>query len=339
LAIKRIGKRTFRFENPPVIAGFAAVVGKKEGQGPLASYFDKIIEDPLCGTKSFEKAECVLQQQALEAALSKAKWTPESLHFLLGGDLLNQCIATTYALRGTAVPFLGLYGACSTMAESILLAAMTVDGGWADRAAAITSSHFCTAERQYRLPLEYGGQRTPTAQWTATASGTVLLTSEGTGPRVTMASAGVISDLSVSDLNNMGAAMAPAAYETLSAFFEDTNTRSEDYDRILTGDLGKVGSQILRTLFEQSGKPLAPCYEDCGVLLFDDTQDTHAGGSGCGCSAAVLCSTILQDMQKGKLKKILFAGTGALHSPTAAGQGESVPGICHLVQIECGKEG
>ena len=245
---------------------------------------------------------------------------------------MNQCIGSSFGLRDFGIPFYGLYGACSTMGESLSLAALLIDGGYAARAAAVTSSHFCTAERQYRMPVPYGSQRPPTAQWTATAAGCTILSADGPGPYITHVTCGKIVDLGICDANNMGAAMAPAAYDTLSAFFQDTRTRPEDYDQIFTGDLGRIGSSILQDLLARDGLPLDQRYQDCGLLLYDcQAQDMHAGASGCGCSAAVLNGYVLTQLRKGRWKRVLFAPTGALLSPTSSFQGESIPGICHAV--------
>ena len=335
---KRMGTQTVRLTNPPSVAGSANVVGKREGEGPLRASFDRIEQDATFGEKSWEKAESLMQKQALSLALDKAKLHASALGYIFAGDLLNQCIGTSFALRELGVPLFGLYGACSTMAESLSLAAMSIDGGFAEAAAALTSSHFCTAERQYRTPLEYGGQRTPTAQWTATAAGACVLTAEGPGPYITHVTTGKIVDKGIKDANNMGAAMAPAAYDTLCAHFIDTNLRPGDYDLIVTGDLGVLGKSIVLDFFYQDGKDLTGNYDDCGVLLYDaKKQDVHCGGSGCGCSAAVLTGYILNGMRAGRWKRVLFAATGALLSPTSTQQGESIPGICHAVAIDVTK--
>lgn len=276
-----------------------------------------------------------MQKLALSTALEKANLTPENLDFIFAGDLLNQCIGTSFGLRDFQVPFYGLYGACSTMGESMALGAMMVSGGFASRVGAMTSSHFCTAERQYRMPVPYGNQRTPTSQWTATASGCVVIAGEGEGPKITAVTCGKIVDKGICDVNNMGAAMAPAAYDTLSAHFQATNTKPEDYDLVLTGDLGVLGHQIVVEFFEKDGVDMSKNYQDCGMLLYDiKKQDMHAGASGCGCSASVLCGYLLRQMEENYLKKILFAPTGALLSPTSSFQGESIPSICHALTIE-----
>ncbi len=331
---KKLGAQSIRFAHPPILLASANVVGKKEGEGPLASTFDLIGQDDKFGQNSWEKAESEMQKIALNTALTKAALSTSHLDYLLAGDLLNQCISSSFAARGQDIPFLGLYGACSTMGESLLMAAMLLDGGFGQYAAAVTSSHFCSAERQYRTPLQYGGQRTPTAQWTATAAGAVILGTEGEGPRVTGCTVGKIVDKGITDAANMGAAMAPAAYETLRTHFQDTGRSPSYYDLIVTGDLGKLGSEIVREFFHKDGVDLHH-HHDCGLLLFDlEGQDVHCGGSGCGCAAAVLTGFLLDGIRRGKWKKILFCPTGALLSPTSTMQGESIPAICHAVSIE-----
>ena len=325
---------TYCFDDPPRVLSYASVVGKKEGEGPLSRDFDYISNDNTFGEQTWEKAESRMMSMAFERVLNKGQLPPEQLGCVLGGDLLNQCISTTFALRPTNVPFFGLYGACSTMAERLVLAACLVDGGFERTVCAITSSHFCAAERQYRYPLEYGGQRPQTAQWTATASGAVVLHKGGKGVKITKATPGRIADPGVTAQTNMGAAMALSAYETLQTYFQDTKTGPTDYDLIVTGDLGKVGHQIVLDLFQRDGVDMRPTYDDCGLLLYDGTQDVHSGGSGCGCSAAVLCSYLLKALEQKIFRKVLFCGTGALLSPTSSNQGQSIPGICHLVCLE-----
>lgn len=278
-----------------------------------------------------------MQKQALELALNKAGQAASTLDWLFAGDLLNQCISSSFAARGQDVPFFGLYGACSTMGEGLALASMALDGGFGEWAGVVVSSHFCTAERQYRTPLEYGGQRTPTSQWTATASGAAILAREGPGPYITHITAGKIVDKGVTDTNNMGAAMAPAAHATITAHFNDTGRSPSSYDMIFTGDLGVLGSELLIELLRKDGIQLHN-HADCGAMLFDiSNQDVHCGGSGCGCCASVLTGHILNAMQAGKWKNVLFCPTGALHSPTSAFQGESIPGICHAIAISTTK--
>ena len=332
---KRLGRQTVALAHPPSVLSFANIGGKFEGQGPLADYFDEINPDSFFGEKTWEKAESAMQKTVLQRALQKAELTPGDLDYILAGDLLNQCIGSSFGLRDFRIPFYGLYGACSTMGESLSLASLLIDGGYADRAAALTSSHFCTAERQYRMPVPYGSQRTPTAQWTATAAGCAILGREGSGPAVTAVTCGKIVDKGITDANNMGAAMAPAAYDTLSAHFAATGTGPRDYDLVITGDLGALGHQIVSDLFARDGVDMGGNYTDCGLLLYDiQNQDMHAGASGCGCAASVLCGYLLGEMERGRWRRILFAPTGALLSPTSTCQGESIPSICHAVVIE-----
>ena len=330
----RKGAQSLVFSGFPCIVSNAAVAGKKEGEGPLRHDFDRVEEDTTLRQKSWEKAESQLQKQALDLALQKAGLSYNDLDVLFAGDLLNQCISSSFAVRNTKIPFLGLYGACSTMAESLLCAAGFVNAGYARRAGALTSSHFASAERQYRFPLGYGGQRTPTAQWTVTGSGCCIVASSGSGPFIEGATIGKIQDFGIKDANNMGAAMAPAAADTIRQHFADFHRRPADYDLIVTGDLGLLGSQIVREQLKKDGFDLTGRYNDCGVMIFDtQTQDVHAGGSGCGCSASVLCGHLLRRMREGTLRQLLFCATGALLSPVSSWQGESIPGICHAISI------
>ena len=330
---KHIGKQSIRFENHPSILSSAAVAGKKESMGPLTGDFDFISKDTKFGQDSWEKAESKMQELALDHARDKIGLHNSDIDILFAGDLLNQCISSSFSLRGTGIPFLGLYGACSTMAESLLLAGITVDGGYAGTAAALTSSHFASAERQYRFPLVYGGQRTPTAQWTVTGSGCAIVGKADTGPYLNAATWGQIVDYGIKDANNMGAAMAPAAYDTIKRHLEDLSVAPDHYDLIVTGDLGKVGKQVVPDFFKDDGVQLNN-YNDCGCMIFDlEKQDVHAGGSGCGCSAITLCGHILKQMKAGKLRNVLFCATGALLSPVSTQQGESVPGVCHAISI------
>ena len=336
MANNKCGRQSIRLQSRPVIAAWASVAGKKESEGPLGHLFDVTSQDTYFGQKTWELAEKQLQKIALDTLMKKANISRHQIDLILSGDLLNQCIGSSFTLRNTGIPHLGLYGACSTMAESLLLAAMTVDGSYADRVVAMTSSHFASSERQYRFPLGYGGQRTPTAQWTVTGSGAALVCSSGTGPQIESCTIGTVTDLGIKDANNMGAAMAPAAYATICAHFEDLKTGPEDFDLIVTGDLGQLGKDVLLELSKKDGISLGGKLTDCGTLVFDQTkQDVHSGGSGCGCSAITLCSTLLKDLASGKHKKILFCGTGALLSPTSTQQGLPVPGVCHAVCI-CG---
>ena len=331
---ERRGKNTIVFSHGPTVLGRGAVVGKKEGEGPLGQEFDAVFTDARLGEKTWEKAESALQREAMSRALARAGIRAAQLDALFAGDLLDQNIASTFGLRRMGVPLLGQFGACSTMGQTLIMASVFVDSGAADLCGAVTSSHFCTAERQFRYPLEYGGQRTPTSQWTATAAGAAIVGRGGDGVRIGAACVGRVCDLGITDMNNMGAAMAPAAADTLTRFFADTGTGPADYAMIVTGDLGQIGSTLLRQLMEKAGTPLGDNYTDCGLLLFDRTrQDVHAGGSGCGCSASVLCAHFLPLLESGKLHDLLFCPTGALMSPTSSQQGESIPGICHAVLL------
>ena len=333
-SLKR-GKQSIIFPHPPTIKTWASVVGKKESQGPLSNYFDVISYDPYFSQKTWEQAENRMQQIALETLLQKAEMRKEDLDLVFSGDLLNQCIGSSYSLRNKQVPHLGLYGACSTMAESLLLAALTVSGNFLNNVVAMTSSHFSSSERQYRFPLGYGGQRTPTAQWTVTGAGAALLMPTGHGPKITSCTIGTVTDLGVTDANNMGAAMAPAAFSTIRAHFNDTGYKINDYDLIVTGDLGQLGKEMLLILARKEGLDIGGRLTDCGTLIFDNTtQDVHSGGSGCGCSAVTLCGYLLNQLNCGKLKRILFCGTGALLSPTSVQQGLPISGVCHAVSIE-----
>ena len=331
---KRIGKHTVLLENRPSFVGYGSVVGKKEHDGPMGHEFDAYDEDSRFGEESYEKAESRLQKIAVETAMRKAGKCENDIDVVFAGDLLNQCIGSFFGLRSMQIPLVGIYGACSTMTLGLSLASIFVDSGAANCVAAVTSSHFCSAERQYRFPLEYGSQRTPTAQWTVTGSGASIIERAEGKPYINAVTIGKITDLGVTDANNMGAAMAPSAAETLKSYFEDTGTTPEDYDIIYTGDLGVVGSEMLYTLMEEKGYDIRCRHNDCGLKIFDvKGQDVHAGGSGCGCSAAVLNSFVMHRFEDGNFKNILFMSTGALMSPTSCMQGESIPGISHLINI------
>lgn len=337
MAKQKRGNQSFVPENPPVITTWASVAGKKESEGPLAHTFDITSKDTYFGQRTWEQAEKHMQQLALDKLSEKAGMSKRDFDLIFSGDLLNQCIGSSFSLRNMKIPHLGLYGACSTMAESLLLASMTVGGGFADRVVAMTSSHFASSERQYRFPLGYGGQRTPTSQWTVTGSGAALVCSSGKGPKIEACTIGTVTDMGIKDANNMGAAMAPAAYATIRSHFEDMKTGPEDFDLIVTGDLGQLGKEVLMELARKDGISLGGKLTDCGTLVFDNTvQDVHCGGSGCGCSAITLCGELLGKLNSGKLKKILFCGTGALLSPTSTQQGLSIPGVCHAVCITGG---
>jgi len=304
----------------------------------LSHTFDITSQDAWFGQRTWEQAEKQLQRMTLGKLAEKANMRMTDFELVFSGDLLNQCIGSSFSLRNTGIPHLGLYGACSTMAESLLLASMAVGGGFSDHAVAMTSSHFASSERQYRFPLDYGGQRPPTSQWTVTGSGAALVCREGKGPRITGCTIGTITDLGIKDSCNMGAAMAPAAYATITAHLTDFGRKPEDYDLIVTGDLGQIGKEMLLELAKRDGLSLGGRLEDCGTHIFDrENQDVHAGGSGCGCSAVTLCGYFLEKLKAGKLKSILFCGTGALLSPTSTQQGLPIPGVCHAVVIEGGQ--
>lgn len=334
---QKCGKQSFVLETPPVIKAWASVAGKKESEGPLSKTFDIIQTDTKFGQKTWEQAEKRMQQMALDTLIDKADIKKEDIGLIFSGDLLNQCIGSSFTLCNCKIPHLGLYGACSTMAESLLMAAMAVGGGYSDNVVAMTSSHFASSERQYRFPLGYGGQRTPTSQWTVTGSGAALVANSGKGPKITACTIGTVVELGIKDANNMGAAMAPAAFSTIQAHFRDMNVRPDDYDLIVTGDLGQLGKEMLLTISQKEGLSLGGKLTDCGTLVFDtQKQDVHSGGSGCGCSAITLCGYLLNQLNRGKLRKILFCGTGALLSPTSTQQGLPIPGVCHAVTITGG---
>ena len=331
---------TLLFRTPPVIAAQAAVGGKKEGEGPLGSRFDFVTRNDRMGQKSWELAESELQRTAIDLALRKGSLRHCDLDLILAGDLLNQCIGSFLASMHSDVPYLGQYGACSTMAQGLALGGVLVESGAAARLAVSASSHFCSAERQYRFPLAYGGQRTPTAQWTATAAGAAVLGAEGgSSVRMTHVLFGKMIELGVKDANNMGAAMAMAALDTILQNFRDLGVDETHYDKIITGDLAQVGSDLLVRLAAEEGCDLRPRYTDCGLMLYDrEGQKVDAGASGCGCSAAVMCAHFLPAMQRGEYKNILFMATGALMSPTACQQGESIPGVAHLLHLTAAGE-
>ncbi|HOQ00206.1 MAG TPA: stage V sporulation protein AD [Acetivibrio clariflavus] len=334
MATKRIGKQTVKLQNPPSIIATACIVGPKEGEGPLRLYFDEIIDDELFGEKTWEKAESKLMRETFAKVLKKANKTAEDIDYIIAGDLLNQCLAANFGLRESEVPFFGVYGACSTMAESMSIGSMLVDGNFADNVVCLTSSHFCSAEKQFRFPLELGTQRPPTAQWTVTGSGGVVISNKGNGPYITHITTGKIVDMGIKDVNNMGAAMAPAAMDTIVSRFMDTGFTPEDYDLIVTGDLGAVGKEICDELTREQGYNISKVYNDCGLMIYDrQKQDTHAGGSGCGCSATVFAGFIYKKLLEGVINKVLFVATGALLSTTSSQQGESIPCIAHAVSI------
>lgn len=333
--LKRVGLQTVKLENKPRIISTYSIVGSREGDGPLKEYFDKILTDDCNGCESFEKAESSLMMTAIEGVLKNSGIKEEDVDYLFGGDLLNQLTSTNFVAREFKIPFFGVYGACSTMAESLSLASMIIDGGFSKYSIASTSSHFSSAERQFRFPLEYGCQRKEHSQWTVTGSGAMLLGKEGDFPYVTHVTTGIVKDYGIKDADNMGAAMAPAAVDTIYKHFVDTNRKPEDYDVIATGDLGKVGRKLTESLLKEYGYDVSKVYIDCGEKIFDsERQNTYSGGSGCGCSAVVSCGYLYKKLMSKEFKRILLVSTGALLSSTSSLQGESIPGIAHAVAIE-----
>lgn len=331
----RLGKQTLKLSTPPSMISNASIVGPKEGEGPLAQYFDHILQDDYFGEESWEKAESKMLKEVVKDAITKSGKNSASINFFFAGDLLNQIVSSSFAARELQIPFIGLYGACSTMAESICMGSMTLDGGFADSVVCATSSHFSSAERQYRFPLEQGVQRPPFAQWTVTGAGAAVLAATGNGPYITHLTIGKVLDFGIKDANNMGAAMAPAAVDTITAHLADTGRSPEYYDLIITGDLGNVGKAITLDMMLKEGFDINKIYNDCGSMIFDgEKQDTHAGGSGCGCSASVLNGYIAKEMKNGNINRVLLVATGALLSPITAWQGESIPSIAHAVAIE-----
>ena len=337
----RMGYQTILYQNRPWIVSSASAVGPREGKGPLADRFDLVAQSADFGQDSYEQAEAALLRESCRICLGKAELGEKSVDAMLGGDLLNQIMPSSLAARALKIPFLGMYGACSTMSAGLLVGGMLVDGGYASPVLCTAGSHYATAERQYRFPLEYGNQRTPASQWTVTGAGAVLLAPAGKLEegrplaRLVRACAGRVVDMGVTDANNMGAAMAPAAAATLCAYFDDTNEKPEDFDRIITGDLGAVGSELLLEWSDKMGHPLQrERMMDCGLTIYSQEQDSHAGGSGCGCSAVVLSSHILPRLQSGEWRRVIFMATGALLSPTTSQQGETIPGVAHAVLLE-----
>ena len=333
--MKKIGKQTFKLSNPVSIKETASIVGPKESNGPLAKYFDKCIEDEFYGESSWEKAESKFIKSATEMLIAKSGISNKDIDFCFAGDLLNQCISSCFGLRETNIPFFGIFGACSTFVESLILGAMAIDGNFAKNVLCAVSSHFCSAEKQFRFPLELGNQRPPTSQWTVTGSGACILSKEGTYPYITHVTPGKIIDMGIKDVNNMGSAMAPAAIDTLITHFQDTSRDPDYYDGIFTGDLGYIGKDILLDIVKTKGYDITNNYNDCGILIFDkNKQDTHSGGSGCACCASVFSGYLYKKLKEKKLNKILLIATGALTNSTTSQQGESIPGIAHAVSIE-----
>ena len=332
--MKKIGKQTIKFDNPPTITECASIVGPKESQGPLAKYFDQTLNDEFWGEKTWEKAESKIIKETVNTVISKSGVPSDQIDLMIAGDLLNQCISSSFGLREANIPFLGVFGACSTFVESMCIGSICVES-FAKNVLCATSSHFCSAEKQFRFPLELGNQRTPTAQWTVTGSGAAIITQSGMGPYITHITPGKIIDMGIKDANNMGAAMAPAFCETLITHFLDTGRSPNYYDAIISGDLGHVGKEIAIDIAKARGYNIKPNYNDCGVLIFDkEKQDTHSGGSGCGCCGSVFSGYFFKQLKAKKLKKVLLIATGALMNSTSSQQGESIPGIAHAISIE-----
>ena len=333
--MKRINNQTYLLSNPVTIKDAASIVGPKEKDGPLSSYFDTCLEDEFWGEKSWEKAESKIVKETINSLISKSNIAHNDIDFCFAGDLLNQCIASSFAYRESNIPYIGLFGACSTFIESMMVASAFIDGGFANNTICSASSHFCSAEKQFRFPLELGNQRPPSSQWTVTGSGATLLSNSGNGPFITSFTPGKIVDMGIKDANNMGAAMAGAAKDTLLTHLKDLGRAPSYYDAIFTGDLGHIGKDILTDLCMQEGYNIKSNYNDCGVLIFDkNSQDTHAGGSGCGCIATVFSGYIYKQLKEKKYKKVLMIATGALMNSTSTQQGESIPGIAHAISIE-----
>lgn len=329
------GRQSLIFDNPPYIQYSACIVGEKEGEGPMGHLFDEVSVDSLFGTTTWEEAESMLQTLTVRKLLKKANLTSEDVRYLFAGDLLGQLIGTTFGLKEFEVPLFGLYGACSTMGEAIAIGASFVNAGYGDRVVSLASSHFASAEKQFRFPLEYGNQRPLSATWTVTGCGAVVVGSEKAYVRVAGITTGRVVDFGVKDSMNMGACMAPAAADLIYNNFMDLNVDENYYDRIITGDLGSIGKTIICDLLKEKGFDISQKYDDCGILIYDEaTQDTHAGGSGCGCSAVVLCAYILKQLEKKRWKRVLFVPTGAMLSTVSFNEGQAVPGIAHGIILE-----
>ena len=332
--MQKIGKQTIKFDNPPTILETACIVGPKEANGPLAKYFDQCLDDEFWGESTWEKAESKIIKETVNTLINKAGISSNEIDYCFAGDLLNQCISSSFGLRDSNVPYFGIFGACSTYVEGLSLAAIFAES-FANNVLCATSSHFCSAEKQFRFPLELGNQRPPSAQWTVTGAGSAIVAKEGNGPFITHITPGKIVDMGIKDANSMGAAMAPAALDTLITHFKDTGRNPDYYDVIVTGDLGHIGKEILIDLAKQEGYNIRANYDDCGVLIFDKNhQDTHSGGSGCACCGSVFSGYFFKQLRDKKIKKILLIATGALMNATSSQQGESIPGIAHAISIE-----
>lgn len=333
--MEKLGKQTIKFNTPPTILSTACIVGPKEGEGPLAKYFDQCLEDELWGEKTWEKAESKIIKETVNLAIKKSEIPSSNIDFCFAGDLLNQCISSSFGLRDLNIPFLGIFGACSTYVEGLIMSSIFIEGRAGNHCLCAASSHFCSAEKQFRFPLELGNQRPPSSQWTVTGAGSAIIAKNGIGPYITHATVGKIVDMGIKDANNMGAAMATAALDTIIHHFKDTGRKPSYYDAIITGDLGHIGKEIVLDLTEKQGYNIKSNYNDCGVLIFDkNTQDTHSGGSGCACCGTVFSGYLFEQLKTKKLKKLLLIATGALTNATSSQQGESIPGIAHAVSIE-----
>lgn len=333
--MKKVGKQTFLLSNPVYIKETASIVGPKEQEGPLLNYFDKTLQDEFWGEKTWEKAESKFIKETINTLLLKSNLPSSDIDMCFAGDLLNQCIASSFGFRETQIPYIGLYGACSTFVESMIIASSFIDGDFIQNAMCSASSHFCSAEKQFRFPLELGNQRPPSSQWTVTGCGASLLSKNGNSPFITSFTPGKIIDMGIKDANNMGAAMAGAAKDTLITHLKDLNRKPSYYDAIFTGDLGYIGKDILIDLCSMEGYNIKNNYNDCGVLIFNkETQDTHSGGSGCGCIATTFAGYIYNSLKKQTFKKVLLIATGALMNSTSSQQNESIPGIAHAISIE-----
>lgn len=335
MAINRIGKRTVKLKNNPTIISATSIVGPKESQGPLKDYFDILLDDDLFGEKSWELAESKMIQTSMKETAKKAGKNLDEIDFMIGGDLINQILPSSFAARELSIPFLGIYGACSNMAEGMCISSMLIDGGFADYILSGTSSHYCTAERQFRYPLELGNQKPMTAQWTVTGSGCVLVSTNKKGPKIKYLTIGKVIDKGIDDPNNMGAAMAPAAVDTIYSYFDDTKDDPNSFDIIATGDLGTLGMQITIDFLKEKGLDISKVYTDCGVEIFNlKEQDVHCGGSGCGCSGSVFAGYIYKKLINKEFNKVMLVSTGALLSPTSTLQKQTIPSIAHAVIIE-----
>ena len=333
--MKHIGTQTIFFDTPPTILETSSIVGPKESEGPLAKYFDQCLSDEFWGEKTWEKAESKIIKENVNSVIAKSGIPETDIQYCFAGDLLNQCISSSFGLRELNMPFFGIFGACSTFVESLCLGSVFVESGAANNTLCATSSHFCSAEKQFRFPLELGNQRPPTSQWTVTGSGAAIISNSGKPPYITYITPGKIVDMGIKDSNNMGAAMAPAALDTLVTHFRDTGRKPSYYDAIITGDLGHIGKQILTELAESKGYNIKANYNDCGVLIFDqETQDTHSGGSGCACCGAVFSGYFFKKLKEKEINRMLLIATGALMNSTSSQQGETIPGIAHAIAIE-----